>query len=128
MPLPLTQVHFHFHFNTLTLSLSIPSYISCSAVLVARIQSWSFFDAFYFCFMTLFTVGLGGLSPNQVSSLIHSGDKGIRYLEWKDWHSLIKCSHLQASLTICVLYIFIGLILVSTCWHIFQEEVKQDVN
>merc|ERR1719237_978131 len=69
------------------------SYISCSAVLVARIQSWSFFDAFYFCFMTLFTVGLGGLSPNQ------------------------------ASLTICVLYIFIGLILVSTCWHIFHEEV-----
>ena len=45
----------------------LPSYISCSAVLVARIQSWSFFDAFYFCFMTLFTVGLGGLSPNQVS-------------------------------------------------------------
>jgi len=71
------------------------SYISCSAVLVARIQSWSFFDAFYFCFMTLFTVGLGGLSPNQ------------------------------ASLTICVLYIFIGLILVSTCWHIFHEEVLQ---
>lgn len=69
------------------------SYISCSAVLVARIQSWSFFDAFYFCFMTLFTVGLGGLSPNQ------------------------------ASLTICVLYIFIGLILVSTCWHIFHQEV-----
>lgn len=68
-------------------------YISCSAVIVARVQAWSFFQAFYFCFMSLLTVGLGNLSPNQ------------------------------ASLIICVLYIFIGLVLVSTCWHIFQEEV-----
>ena len=35
------------------------SYISCSAVLVARIQAWSFANAFYFCFMTLLTVGQG---------------------------------------------------------------------
>ena len=68
-------------------------YISCSAVLVARIQAWSFANAFYFCFMTLLTVGQGNLSPNQ------------------------------ASLLVCTLYVFIGLILVSTCWHIFQEEV-----
>ena len=68
-------------------------YISCSAVLVARIQAWSFFNAFYFCFMTLLTVGQGNLSPNQTSLLV------------------------------CTLYVFIGLILVSTCWHIFNEEV-----
>ena len=68
-------------------------YISCSAVLVARIQAWSFANAFYFCFMTLLTVGQGNLSPNQTSLLV------------------------------CTLYLFIGLILVSTCWHIFQEEV-----
>ena len=68
-------------------------YISCSAVLVARIQAWSFANAFYFCFMTLLTVGQGNLSPNQTSLLV------------------------------CTLYVFIGLILVSTCWHIFQEEV-----
>jgi hypothetical protein len=68
-------------------------YVSCSAVLVSRIQAWSFFDAFYFCFLALLTVGPGNLSPSQ------------------------------ASLPVCVLYIFIGLILVSTCWHIFHEEV-----
>ena len=43
------------------------SYITCSALLVARIQAWAFFDAFYFCFMALLTVGQGSLPPSQAS-------------------------------------------------------------
>jgi len=74
------------------------SYISCSAVLMSKIQSWTFLDSFYFCFMSIFTVGFGGL---QLS---------------------------QSNLAACVIYIFIGLILVSTCGHIFYEEVIVKLN
>ena len=74
------------------------SYISCSAVLMSKIQSWTFLDAFYFCFMSIFTVGFGGLQLNQ------------------------------SNLAACVIYIFIGLILVSTCGHIFYEEVIVKLN
>ena len=45
-------------------------YISCSAVLVARIQAWSFANAFYFCFMTLLTVGRGAARNNSVTRKI----------------------------------------------------------
>ena len=74
------------------------SYISCSAVLMAMLQSWSLLDTFYFCFMSIFTVGLGDL----------------------------QFSH--SNLTAVVIYIFIGLILVSTCGHIFYEEVFLRLN
>ena len=74
------------------------SYISCSAVLMSKIQSWTFLDAFYFCFMSIFTVGFGGLQLNQ------------------------------SNLAACVIYIFIGLILMSTCGHIFYEEVIVKLN
>jgi len=74
------------------------SYISCSAALMSKIQSWTFFDSFYFCFMSIFTVGFGGQE--------------------------LKQSNLMA----CVIYIFIGLILVSTCSHIFYQEVLVKYN
>ena len=74
------------------------SYISCSAAIMMKIQSWTFFDSFYFCFMSIFTVGFGGLEMRQ--------------------------SNLMA----CVIYIFIGLILVSTCGHIFYQEVLVKYN
>ena len=60
---------------------------------MAALHNWSFFQSFYFCFSLLLTLGPGSLSPNE------------------------------ASLSLCVLYIFLGLILVSTCYHILKDEV-----
>lgn len=68
-------------------------YILCGAALLADTQTWTFSEGFYFCFVSLFTVGFGGLRPED------------------------------PNLWPCVLYIFFGLALLSTCVHILQEDV-----
>ena len=69
------------------------SYILCSAVVMAKIQGWTYFQSFYFCFMSLTTIGFGGLRPSQ------------------------------PNLTVCILFILLGVILAATCLHILLEEV-----
>ena len=40
-------------------------YIAFGAVLFAIMEDWSYVDAFYFCFITLTTVGFGDLVPEK---------------------------------------------------------------
>ncbi|XP_041453429.1 uncharacterized protein LOC121406483 [Lytechinus variegatus] len=48
------------------------SYITSGAILFSMLESnWDFFDAFYFCFITLTTIGFGDLVPDtNLTSLI----------------------------------------------------------
>lgn len=48
------------------------SYITSGAILFSMLETnWDFFDAFYFCFITLTTIGFGDLVPDtKLSSLI----------------------------------------------------------
>ena len=69
------------------------SYISSSAALLAKLHSWTFVESFHFCFMSIFTVSTGAARLDQ------------------------------SNVAACVIYIFFGLILVSTCGHILYYEV-----
>ena len=75
------------------LLLLLLGYISSSAVILAKLMSWTYLESFHFCFMAILTVGLGGAGGAETNSLG------------------------------CIIYIFIGLILLSTTAHIFYSEV-----
>ena len=75
------------------LLLLLLSYISSGAVILAKLMSWTYLESFHFCFMAILTVGLGGAGGSETNSLG------------------------------CIIYIFIGLILLSTAAHIFYSEV-----
>ena len=58
---------------------------------------WSFGEAFYFCFLSLLTVGHGGLRPSE------------------------------SDIWPCVLYILFGVAVVATCAFIIREDVFERV-
>lgn len=88
---------FLFFLNFVHFSLfffQIASYVACGALLLSEAQGWSAGEALYFCFIALCTVGFGGLRP-------------------EDPHLLP-----------CVLYLFFGLAVLSTCFHLAREELR----
>ncbi|TRY70031.1 hypothetical protein TCAL_15016 [Tigriopus californicus] len=72
-------------------------YVACGAAVMADTQNWRYGEGIYFCFVSLFTVGFGGLRPD---------DPNLWY---------------------CVLYIFFGLALISTCAHIVKQQVFDEL-
>ena len=77
----------------LILLLLLLSYISSSAVILAKVMSWTYLESFNFCFLSILTVGLGPAGGSHTNSLG------------------------------CIIYIFTGLILLSTVAHVFYSEV-----
>ena len=41
------------------------SFLSVSAYLFTIYEDWSFFDAIYFCFITMTTIGFGDMVPSE---------------------------------------------------------------
>ena len=77
----------------LTSLFIITVYIACGAAAVADAQSWSYNDALYYCFVSLFTIGFGGMRPAD------------------------------PNMWVCALYILIGVTILSTCCHLLHQEV-----
>lgn len=74
-------------------------YIFIGAFLFSSTSGWSFLDSIYFCFITISTIGVGDILP-QSSEL-----------------------YAQLQLFACCLYLIMGLIIVSMCFSLMQEEV-----
>lgn len=81
--------------------------IALSLLLTADVEdgdkdNWNFLIGFYFCFVTLSTIGFGDYVP------------GTSLDTWAA----------QEKLILCALYLLIGLALLAMCFELIQEEVR----
>ena len=102
---------YHGHPHNIIMDLSKPSiappilasifilmvYMMSGAAILAEAQRWSYNDALYYCFVSLFTIGFGGLRP-------------------EDPH-----------MWVCALYILMGVTILSTCCHLLHQEVTSSL-
>ncbi|XP_066137426.1 potassium channel subfamily K member 18-like [Euwallacea fornicatus] len=77
------------------------SYIGLGAACFANMDTWTFLDAIYFCFLALSTIGVGDKLPT-----IHQNEFGG-----------------QLHVFACCLYIFLGLVILAMCFSLVQEEL-----
>lgn len=71
-------------------------YITGSAFVFHSIEKWSLADSWYFCFLSLVTIGFGGLTPGRMENI-----------------SMIATSA----------YILIGMALISMCFNLIQADL-----
>ncbi len=83
----------------------IPLYLTLGAILFNIWEQWGFLNSFYFCFITLTTIGFGDFVPG--SSLTVSAAK----------EKLISAA----------LYILLGLVLIAMCFNLMKEQLSQKV-
>jgi len=88
----------------ITVSLAlIGSYLAVGALLFTLWErDWTYLVGFYFCFVTLSTIGFGDYVP------------GTSLDAWAS----------QAKLVLCALYLLVGLSLLAMCFDLMQEQAK----
>ena len=92
-----------FNNNFLTAFLSLLFlfiFLSFGAGLFTLYEDWSFLDAFYFCFITMTTIGFGDLVPGQLQSQCIA--------IWACYHTLDLVGNKTTYMLLCTVYIFIG--------------------
>lgn len=77
-------------------ALVLVFYITSGALTFNLIEKWTLLDSWYFCFMSLVTIGFGGFTPGRMESI-----------------SMIATSA----------YILIGMALLSMCFNLIQTDV-----
>ncbi|UJR15105.1 hypothetical protein I4U23_002071 [Adineta vaga] len=83
----------------------IPLYLTLGAILFTIWEEWSFLNSFYFCFITITTIGFGDFVPG--ASLKVEAEKG----------KLISAA----------VYILFGLVLIAMCVNLMKEQLSQKV-
>jgi hypothetical protein len=87
----------------LTTLVIMPLYLVCGMVIFSRFENWKNLDAFYFCFVTLTTIGFGDMIPGTTFSN-KNGDKNNLYIS--------------------AMYIFLGMILIAMCINLMKDQLK----
>ncbi len=83
----------------------IPLYLTLGAILFGIWEKWSFLDSFYFCFITLTTIGFGDFVPGAA----------------------LKVAAEKEKLISAAAYILFGLVLIAMCVNLMKEQLSQKV-
>ena len=83
----------------------IPLYLTLGAILFNIWEKWGFLNSFYFCFITLTTIGFGDFVPG----------------------SALTVSAAKEKLISAALYILLGLVLIAMCFSLMKEQISQKV-
>ena len=83
----------------------IPLYLTLGAILFNIWEQWGFLNSFYFCFITLTTIGFGDFVPGSALNVQAEKEKLIS----------------------AALYILLGLVLIAMCVNLMKEQLSQKV-
>lgn len=89
-------------------------YLCGGGFLFKGIENWAFIDAFYFCFVTLATIGFGDFVPTNEQEI---NDKEF---------NLIKSSSI-ANLIYCSLYLLFGMVLLTMSFNLIKQSVANTI-
>ena len=81
----------------------IPLYLTLGAILFNIWEKWGFLNSFYFCFITLTTIGFGDFVPGSSLTVTAAKEKLIS----------------------AALYILLGLVLIAMCFNLMKEQLTQ---
>jgi len=94
----------------ITLSLAVMiSYICGGAILFGEWEGWDFLDGFYFCFITLSTIGFGDILPGDAVD--------------QDENEANLGGIVNVQFIFCSLYILLGMAVIAMCFNLMQEKV-----
>jgi len=97
----------------ITLSLTVMiCYICGGAILFGEWEGWDFLDGFYFCFITLSTIGFGDILPGDAVD--------------QDENEA-KIGLINVQFIFCSLYILLGMAVIAMCFNLMQEKVVKAV-
>lgn len=82
----------------------VSGYLCGGAAIFRFWEDWEFFDSFYFCFITLTTIGFGDFVPGNTVT-----------------------ENSQVTLSLCAVYLLFGMALLAMSFNLVQEQVASSV-